>query len=98
MITIGILVMVFAALWLAAATIGVVFKIAFTLIGGIFSIIGALIGLVVGGAMLLVLAPLFALALLPAALPILLLVGAIWLIVRATRSTPHAPTQGPVTH
>ncbi|HEY9133151.1 MAG TPA: hypothetical protein VIM98_15465 [Dyella sp.] len=98
MITIGILMMVLVGLWFAAAVIGVVFKIAFTLIGGIFSVIGALIGLVVGGIMLVVLAPLFALALLPAALPILLLAGAIWLIVRATHSTPHAPTQGPVAH
>lgn len=98
MIAIGILVMVVATLWLAVAAIGFVFKLAFAVIGGVFSLVGALLGLVFGAVALVFVAPLILLAMLPALLPVLLLVGAVWLIVRATRSTHAMPTQSTPTH
>lgn len=98
MIAIGMIMMVVVALWLVLAAIGVVFKLAFAVIGGVFSLVGAVLGLVFGAVALLFVAPLIALAMLPALLPILFLVGAVWLIVRATRSTHAAPTQGTPAH
>jgi hypothetical protein len=98
MIAIGVLVMVAAMFWLALAAIGVVFKLAFAVIGGVFSLVGALFGLVFGAVALLCVAPLIALAMLPALMPLLLLIGAVWLIARATRSTHAAPTQGTPAH
>jgi hypothetical protein len=98
MIAIGMLVMVVATLWLVVAAIGFVFKLAFAIIGGVFSVIGALLGLVIGAVVLLCIAPLIILAMLPALLPLLFVVGAVWLIVHATRSTRATPTQSTPAH
>ena len=98
MIAIGMVVMAIATLWLVVATIGFVFKLAFAVIGGVFSLVGALLGLVFGAVALMFVGPLILLAMLPALLPVLLLVGAVWLIVRATRSTHTAPTQSTPAH
>ena len=92
MIALTILVMVIAGLWLLAATLGLVFKLTFALVGGVLGVIGALAGLVVGMIGLLIAAPLVLLALLPIGLPTMLLVGLVWLVVRAMR---HAPMSKP---
>ncbi|HEX7816761.1 hypothetical protein [Dyella sp.] len=99
MFAFGVIAMVVIACWLMAATIGLVFKFVFTLIGGMFSLIGALFGLVFGLVALVIAAPLMLLALLPALVPTLCVVGLVWLVVRATRSPQpgHAP-QAPPQH
>ncbi|HEY4144896.1 hypothetical protein [Pinirhizobacter sp.] len=91
-------ILVLGMLWLMGAVVGAVFKLIFGLIGGVFTIIGGLLGIVFGGVALLVIGPLVALAMLPALLPVLLVAGLVWLIVRATRKPPvivvtpdHAP-------
>jgi hypothetical protein len=78
-------ILVLGSLWLMGAVVGAVFKLIFGLIGGVFAIIGGLLGIVFGGLALVVIGPLVALAMLPALLPVLLVVGLVWLIVRATR-------------
>lgn len=94
MFTLSVLLLVFCGLWLMAALIGAIFKFTFALIGGIFSIVGAVLGLVFGGLALLVIAPIVALSLLPALLPLALVIGVVWLIARASRShASQAPTQ-----
>ena len=98
MIAIGMVVMAIATLWLVVAAIGFIFKLAFAVIGGVFSLVGALLGLVFGAVALVFVAPLILLAMLPALLPVLLLVGAVWLIVRATRSTHAVPPQSTAAH
>lgn len=92
MIALTVLLMLVAMFWLAAALIGVVFKVTFALIGGLFSLIGAVFGLVFGGLVLLVIAPVVALAVLPFCLPLLLLIGAVWLIARASRRSSMSGT------
>lgn len=87
-------IMLLGALWLMGSLIGAVFKLVFGLIGGVFTLIGGLIGIVFGGVALLVIGPLVLLAMLPALLPVLLVVGLIWLIVRATRR-PVVVVQAP---
>jgi hypothetical protein len=98
MIAIGMVVMAVATLWLVIAAIGFVFKLAFAVVGGVFSLIGALLGLVFGAVALLFVGPLILLAMLPALLPVLFVVGTVWLIARATRSTPAAPTRSTPAH
>lgn len=91
MIELMILLAVIAGLWLFFAVIGLVFKLIFGVIGGLFGLLGALLGGVLAIGLGLALMPLLLLAMLPFLVPALLLVGVIWLIVRAAR-TP-APTQ-----
>lgn len=78
-------VLLLGMLWFVGSLVGVVFKLVFGLIGGVFSIIGGLLGVVFGGVALLAIGPLVLLAMLPALLPVLMIAGFIWLIVRATR-------------
>lgn len=86
---------VLGSLWLAVLLFGVVFKLLFVLIGGLFSILGGLVALLVGGALMLALLPLFAVMVLPLFLPLLFVVGMVYLIVHlAKRSTP-APAAAP---
>lgn len=93
------LIVVFAALWLAASFVGLVFKLTFALIGGLFSVVAGVVGLALGGVALLVAAPLIAIALLPLCLPVLLLVAVIWAIARAARRpAPAAVTPAASTH
>lgn len=92
MFAVSVLLVLVVGLWLAAATIGLVFKLAFTLIGALFSVVGAVLGAVFGGLALLIVAPIVALALLPFCLPAILLIAVVWAIARSSRRTPvHAP-------
>lgn len=95
MIAMSVLLMLFVGVWLTAAFVGLVFKLAFGLIGGLFSLVGAVLGLLFGGVALLVVAPIVALALLPFCLPLILLVAVVWAIARGSRR--HAtPTSAAV--
>lgn len=98
MIELFVLMLVLGGLFLAGSMIGLVFKLFFGLIGGLFSLIGGLVALVVGGAVMLALLPLFALALIPMLMPLLLVVGVVWLIVHMA-NRPQVQTQrAPVNH
>ncbi|MEO7149491.1 MAG: hypothetical protein ABIY40_06115 [Rhodanobacteraceae bacterium] len=94
MIELGLLglLVVFGVFWLFAALIGAVFKLIFGLIGGFFGVFGAIFGgffAVLGiGIGALVVVPIVLFALLPLALPVLILAGLIWLIVRTARPAP----------
>lgn len=92
MIELFVLMLVLGGLLLAGSMIGLVFKLFFGLIGGLFSLLGGLIALFVGSAVMLVLLPVFALALIPMLMPVLLVVGLVWLIVHAA-NRPHARVQ-----
>lgn len=87
MIELFVLMAIFGALWLVGSLIGLFFRLVFGLAFGLFGVLFA-VGLG------LILLPLAALALLPFLLPMLLLVGLVWLIVRASRR----PTPAPTTH
>lgn len=89
MITMSVLLMLFVGIWLAVALVGAMFKLTFVLIGGLFHLVGAVLGLVFGGLALMIIAPVVALALLPLCLPVLLLVAIVWAIARAA----HRPSQ-----
>jgi hypothetical protein len=91
MVTLAVLVMVVGFLWLAASLVGFVFKLAFALVGGVIGLLAGMLGLLIGGLTLLLIAPVVALALLPVALPVLLLMGLVWLVVRASRRPAVAP-------
>ncbi|WP_049623819.1 hypothetical protein [Frateuria defendens] len=86
---VGIALLV-GGLWLAAAVVGLAFKLAFALIGGLFGLVSGLFGLVLGGVALLIAAPLVLLVLLPLWLPVLLLAALVWAIARAARGPAHA--------
>lgn len=90
MITMSVLLMLFAGLWLVVALVGIVFKLTFALIGGLFHLVGAMLGLVFGGLALLIVAPIVALAILPFCLPVILLVAVIWAIARSHRTAAPA--------
>ena len=101
MIGLFVLVLVLGALWLAGSLIGLVFKLVFGLIGGVFALIGGLLALFGSGAVMLALLPMFALALLPALMPLLLVVGLVWLVVHASRRPqvqPQPVTSTPLNH
>jgi magnesium-transporting ATPase (P-type) len=85
MIAMSVLLMLVVGIWLAAALVGLVFKLTFALIGGLFSVIGGVLGLLFGGVALLVVAPIVALAVLPICLPAIVLVAVVWAIVRMAR-------------
>jgi hypothetical protein len=85
MIELFVLIAVIGSLWLAGAVLMLVLKLVFGVIGGVFSIIGGVVALLLGGAVLLAMLPVFAFMLLPLCLPLLLVAGVVWLIVRATR-------------
>lgn len=78
-------VVLLGMLWFMGSLIGLVFKLVFGLIGGVFSLVGGVIGVVFGALALLVIGPLVMLAMLPALLPVLMIAGLVWLVVRATR-------------
>lgn len=79
------------ALWFAFALIGLVFKVTFALVGGLFGLLAGMVGLLIGGVVLLMVAPFVLLALLPLCLPALLMVGLVWAIVHAARRKPAVP-------
>lgn len=93
MIAMSVLLMLVVGMCLAAAFVGAVFKLSFVLIGGLFHLVGALLGLLFGGLALLIIAPVVALALLPVFFPVILLVAVVWAIARAAhRPAAPAPT------
>ncbi|MGO4703771.1 hypothetical protein [Dyella sp. 2RAB6] len=90
MFVLSVIVMAVLALWLAGALIGVVFKFTFAIVGGVFSVLGTLLGLLIAGVVLVAMAPIVLLAMLPALLPVLLIAGLVWLVVRAARPAPSS--------
>jgi hypothetical protein len=85
MIELMLICVVVGALWIVGSLVGLVFKVVFGLIGGIFSLLAGAVGLFIGGLVMLLVLPIVALSLLPVCLPALLLFGLIWAIVHATR-------------
>ena len=88
MIELGLLLVaaVVGVFWLCAALIGALFKVTFGLFGALLGVFGAAFGI---GIAALVVVPVLLLTVVPLFLPVLVLGGLIWLIVRAAR--PHAP-------
>ena len=91
MIELMAIVLVVGALWLVGSLIGLIFKVAFGLIGGIFSLMAGALGLFIGGLVMLLVLPVIALSLLPVLLPALLLFGLVWTIVHLARKPTVAP-------
>lgn len=87
MIELFVLLVALGTLFLVGSLIGALLKLVFGLVGGLFSLLGGLFALAIGLLML----PFLALALLPLMIPGLLLIGVVWLIVRASRQP--APAQ-----
>lgn len=86
----GIAIVV-GALWIVGSVIGLIFKLVFGLIGGVFSLLAGALGLFIGGLVMLFVLPLIALSLLPVFLPALILFGAIWAIVHLARRPSTTP-------
>lgn len=96
MFEIFVVLAVVGGLWLALALAGFVFKLLFGLIGGMFSVLGALLFLCMGGLVMLAVLPVLALALLPLWLPLLALGLVAWLAVRGMRRpAPVEASRGP---
>jgi hypothetical protein len=85
---IGVMV---ACLWIVGSVVGLVLKVAFGLVHGVFSLLAGGIGLLIGGLVMLLVLPIVALSLLPLCVPALLLFGVIWLIAHAVRRSPATP-------
>jgi len=79
------LVVLAVGFWFVFALVGMVLKLAFGIIGGVFSLVGTLLGAVIGGVVMLAMAPVVALALLPILLPVGLLALLVWAVARANR-------------
>ncbi|MGN6093980.1 MAG: hypothetical protein ACTHOL_16645 [Luteibacter jiangsuensis] len=79
------LVVLAVGFWLVFAFVGMVLKLAFGIIGGVFSLVGTLLGAVIGGVVMLAVAPVVALALLPVLLPVGLLALLVWAVARTNR-------------
>jgi hypothetical protein len=94
MIELMAIFLVVGALWLVGSLIGLVFKLTFGLIGGLFSLLAGALGLFIGGLVMLLVLPVIALSLLPVFLPALLLFGLVWTIVHLVRR----PAVTPVSH
>jgi len=91
MIELMALFLVVGGLWLVGSLIGLVFKITFGLIGGLFSLLAGALGIVISGVVMLLVLPIIALSLLPVLLPALLLFGLIWTIVHLARRPAVTP-------
>jgi hypothetical protein len=91
MIELMAIFLVVGALWLVGSLIGLVFKLTFGLIGGLFSLLAGGLGLLISGLVMLVVLPVIALSLLPVFLPALLLFGLIWTIVHLARRSTATP-------
>jgi len=79
------LVVLALGFWLVFALVGAVLKLAFGIIGGMFSLLGGILAAVIGGVVMLAVAPVVALALLPVLLPVGLLALIVWAIARTNR-------------
>lgn len=85
MIGLLVIAMMVGVLWIIGSVVGLVFKLAFGLIGGLFGLLAGGIGLLVGGLVMLLVLPIIALSLLPLCMPALLLFGLIWAIAHVAR-------------
>lgn len=81
---------VVGGLWLALVLAGFVFKLLFGLIGGFFSVLGALLFLGVGGLVMLAVLPVMVFALFPLWLPLLAISLLVWLVLRDPRKPAPA--------
>jgi hypothetical protein len=95
MIELVLVAVMVGGLWIVGSIIGLIFKLTFGLIGGLFSLLAGAVGLLIGGLVMLLVLPIVALSLLPLCLPALLLFGLIWAIVHIARRPAVAP---PVSH
>ncbi|WP_233843644.1 hypothetical protein [Dyella sp. 2HG41-7] len=77
--------LVVGALWVVGSIVGLMFKLVFGLIGGVFHLLAGAVGLFIGGLVMLLVLPLIALSLLPVFLPALILFGLIWAVVHFAR-------------
>lgn len=91
MIELMAIVMVVAVLWAMGSVIGLMFKLVFGVIGGLFSLLAGALGLLIGGLVMLLILPVIALSLLPVLVPALLLFGLIWTIVHLARRPATTP-------
>jgi hypothetical protein len=91
MIELMLIGVVVAGLWIVGSVVGLILKIAFGLVHGVFSLLAGAIGLVIGGVVMLLVLPIVALSLLPVFLPALMLFGLVWLIAHVARRPPAAP-------
>jgi hypothetical protein len=90
MIELMLIAVMVGALWIVGSVIGLVFKLVFCLVGGMFHLLAGAIGLFIGGLVMLLVLPIIALSLLPVALPALLVFGLVWAIVHAGRKPAAA--------
>jgi len=93
MIELMLIGVIVGGLWIVGSVIGLIFKFAFGLIGGIFGLLAGAVGMFIGGLVMLLVVPVVALSLLPVCLPALLVFGLVWAIVHASRKpTAVAPS------
>lgn len=85
MIELMVVGVVVGGLWILGSVIGLMFKLVFGLIGGVFSLLAGALGLFIGGLVMLLVLPIVALSLLPVCLPALIVFGLIWAIVHVAR-------------
>jgi hypothetical protein len=85
MIGLFVIAMMVGALWMVGSVIGLIFKVTFGLIGGVFALLAGGLGLLIGGVVMLCIVPIVALSLLPLCLPALLVFGIVWAIAHAAR-------------
>jgi hypothetical protein len=89
MLELGIVILaVVGAFWFFGALIAGLFKLTFGIIGVVF---GGLFGLLALSIAALLVLPLVFFALLPMLMPVLFIVGLVWLIVHASRTHPAPP-------
>lgn len=89
MLELGIVILaVVGAFWLFGALIVGLFKLTFGLLGAVF---GGLFGLFALSIAALLVLPIVFFALLPLLMPVLFIVGLVWLIVHASRTHPEPP-------
>ena len=79
------LLAVFGGVWLFFAVLWLMFRITFWFVGGLFGLVATGVSLLVLGIVGLVMLPLLGLIMLPFALPLLLVVGLIWLLTRSAQ-------------
>lgn len=82
------LLAVFGGVWLILGALWLVLRIGFWFLGGIIGLTMAGVGLLVMAVLGLALLPLAGLLLLPFALPVLFVVGMVWLLLQLTRPAP----------
>jgi len=87
------LLAVFGGVWLFFAVLWLMFRITFWFVGGLLGLVAAGVSLLVLGIVGLVMLPLLGLMMLPFALPLLLIVGLIWLLTRSPQRPLALPAR-----